>query len=144
MLMTAACNDPNRVMDDNTEIANRNWSYANQVRFEAGIDDPSAAYNLYFNVRVTGDYKYANLYLLLHSSGPNMKSGVMRYQLKLANADGAWLGSGSGNLYSFRIPFKTNYRFPAKGTYHFSIEQNMRDNPLREVSDVGLRIEKVK
>lgn len=142
--MTVACNDPNRVIDDNTEIANRNWSYANQIRFEPIIDDPSTAYNLYFNVRVTGDYKYSNLYLLLHTSGPNMKAGVMRYQLKLANAEGAWLGSGTGNLYSFRIPFKTNYHFPAKGTYHFSIEQNMRDNPLREVSDVGIRVEKVK
>ena len=36
--------------------------------------------------------------------------------------------------------FRTNYKFPAKGVYHFYIEQNMRDNPLREVSDVGLRV----
>jgi len=38
--------------------------------------------------------------------------------------------------------FRANYMFPAKGVYHFSIEQNMRDNPLHEVSDVGLRVEK--
>jgi gliding motility-associated lipoprotein GldH len=45
-------------------------------------------------------------------------------------------------MYSYQIPFKTNYRFPAKGNYKFEIEQNMRDNPLRAVSDVGLRVEK--
>jgi gliding motility-associated lipoprotein GldH len=52
------------------------------------------------------------------------------------------LGSGSGNLYSYQIIFKTGQRFPAKGTYHFELEQNMRDNPLHEVSDMGIRVEK--
>ena len=67
----------------------------------------------------------------------------MRYELKLASNTGEWLGSGSGSLYSYQIPFKT-IRFPAKGIYNFEIEQNMRDNPLHEVSDIGLRVEKVK
>jgi len=42
------------------------------------------------------------------------------------------------------VSFLTNYKFPAKGVYHFEIEQNMRDNPLREVNDVGLRVEKAR
>jgi gliding motility-associated lipoprotein GldH len=38
----------------------------------------------------------------------------------------------------------TNFKFPEKGIYTFNIEQNMRDNPLHEVNDVGLRVEKAK
>ena len=136
------CSDPNRVFDQNTPIVNHNWGYVNNIRYDVKIDDPSVAYNLYFNLRVTGDYKYSNLFVLLHTSGPNQKPAVVRYELKLANLQGDWLGSGSGNLYSYQIPFEGKYHFPAKGTYRFEIEQNMRDNPLHEVSDVGLRVEK--
>lgn len=140
----SSCSDPNGVYDRNTEIVHHNWSYLNNVKCDVKIDDPSIAYNLYFNLRVTGDYKYSNLFVLLHVSGPKLKGKIMRYELPLATNTGQWLGSGSGNLYSYQIPFETNYKFPGKGNYHFEIEQNMRDNPLHEVSDVGLRVERVK
>jgi gliding motility-associated lipoprotein GldH len=94
------------------------------------------------NLRVTSDYKYSNIFVLISQSGPNIKNASQRYEMRLADKEGQWLGKGSGNLYSYQEPFLVNHIFPAKGTYTFLIEQNMRDNPLREVSDVGLRVEK--
>ena len=134
------CSDPGAVIDQNTALPNKVWSYNNRVGYNFKIDDVNARYNLYINLRVTGDYKYANLFVLI--SDPVKKQATARYELKLARPDGQWLGKGSGNLYSFRIPFKSGYIFPAAGNFHISIEQNMRDNPLHEVSDVGIRIEK--
>ena len=95
------------------------------------------------NLRVTGDYRYSNMFVLLKRSGPKLKA-VTRFEIKLANPDGQWLGQGSGNLYSYQVPLITNFKFPEKGIYQFEIEQDMRDNPLREVSDAGLRVEKAK
>ena len=143
--LITGCTDPDRVMDENTSIANHNWSYGNKVKFDVQVDDPSIDYNLYFNVRVTADYKYSNMFVLVYQSGNDIKKVTpTRYELKLATATGEWLGKGSGSMYSYQIPFRTQYRFPAKGKYRFEIEQNMRDNPLRSVSDVGLRVEKAK
>ena len=88
-----------------------------------------AAYNLFLNLRVTGDYKYSNIFVLIHQTGPDNKSKVTRYEFKLANAYGEWLGDGSGNLYSYQIMFQSAYHFPVKGIYRFGIEQNMRDKP---------------
>jgi len=144
MLLLGSCNDPKAVMDNNMAIADHNWSYVNRVKFDFNIDDESAAYNLCLNLRVTDNYKYSNLFVLIYQSSGGEKGKATRYEVKLATHDGQWLGKGSGNLYSYQVPFKTNYKFPAKGNYHFEIEQNMRDNPLHEVSDVGLRVEKVK
>jgi gliding motility-associated lipoprotein GldH len=31
-------------------------------------------------------------------------------------------------------------KFPRKGVYSFTIEQNMRDNPLVGIEDVGVKI----
>jgi len=143
LLLTAGCTDPSRVIDQNTSIENHNWSYANGVKFPVTIDDASVPYNIYINLRVTGDYRYSNIFVLLRRSGPQLK-GLTRFEIKLADKDGQWLGQGSGNLYSYQVPLITDFKFPAKGTYQFEVEQNMRDNPLHEVSDVGLRVEKAK
>jgi len=140
-LCMAACNNK-AVIDQNTEVSNQNWTYLNKFRFDAKIDNEKIPYNLYINLRVTGNYKYSNMFILVTQMGPDKKAGTKRYELTLANKDGEWLGDGSGNLYSFQLPLKSAYKFPAKGVYTFFIEQNMRDNPLREVSDVGLRVEK--
>jgi len=142
IMVFASCSDPNAVIDKNTEIDNHNWSYGNLVKYDVKIDDEKVPYNLYFNLRVTGDYKYSNIFILLHQIGPDNKPAVNRMEFKLANTDGEWLGDGSGNLYSYQMIFRQGYHFPAKGIYHFAIEQNMRDNPLHEISDVGLRVEK--
>jgi gliding motility-associated lipoprotein GldH len=142
ILTMAGCTDPNAVIDQNTSIINNNWAYVNKLRYTVKIDNADIPYNLYLNLRVTADYKYSNLFILLRQTNPDKKMAVLRYEFKLANAAGEWLGNGSGNIYSYQTPFHTHYKFPVKGIYYFEIEQNMRDNPLREVSDVGLRVEK--
>jgi gliding motility-associated lipoprotein GldH len=143
LLLIAGCTNRNAIIDQNIEVPNHNWTYLNKFKFTFKIDDEKPGYNLYTNLRVTGDYKYSNLFVLISQTGPGIKNAVKRYEMHLANKDGEWLGKGSGNLYSYQVPFLINHKFPAKGTYTFYIEQNMRDNPLREVSDVGMRVEKV-
>ncbi|OJW17379.1 MULTISPECIES: gliding motility lipoprotein GldH [unclassified Mucilaginibacter] len=140
--MLQGCTDASRVMDDSTAIANHNWAYVNRVKYDADITDNNIPYNLYFNLRVTGSYRYSNMFILVRMTSPGKRTRVTRYELKLANPDGEWLGSGSGNMYSYQIPFRKGFKFPASGKWHFELEQNMRDNPLHEVTDVGLRVEK--
>src|ERR1700679_1783982 len=120
----SGCHGGNTVIDKNDEVENHNWTYVNKFRYDVAIDDPNPAYNIYVNLRVTGDYKYSNLFLLLTQVDPDKKSATTRFELKLADKDGAWLGKGSGNLYSFQQPVITKYKFPAKGSYTFYIEQN--------------------
>ena len=129
------------VIDTNQAITDLNWTYNRKVIVPVAIEDPNKGYNLYLNLRHTGDYKYANIFVLIHQIGPDKKRKTERREFKLAYPDGEWLGSGSGNMNSYQLLFRENYQFPQKGTYLFEIEQNMRDNPLREISDVGLRVE---
>ena len=143
MLFASGCTDPNSILDQNTTIENHNWSYANRVKYPVKIDDATVPYNIYINLRVTDSYRYSNIFFLLRRNGPKLNA-VTRFEVKLANPDGEWLGQGTGGLYSYQVPLTTNFKFPATGTYQFEIEQNMRDNPLHEVSDVGLRVEKAK
>lgn len=75
MAALQACSDPSQVFDNNTEIANHNWSYVNRVKYDVDIADNSIPYNLYFNARVTGNYRYSNLFALVKMTSPGKNAG---------------------------------------------------------------------
>lgn len=140
VLLQSSCSD-NAVIDHFEGIPNTNWSYAKPIKAKVEILDPAKLYNIYINFRHTADYKYANIWLRITIIDPSKKKTVERKEFQLALKDGEWIGKGSGNLYSYQLILNESFKFSQKGNYQFIIEQNMRDNPLKAVSDVGLRIE---
>ncbi|KQN34348.1 gliding motility lipoprotein GldH [Pedobacter sp. Leaf41] len=128
------------VIDSNVEIPDRKWTYRNHITTAFEIKDNTKAYNVYFKLRHTAEYKYSNIFILAHfKDGKAMVN--QRFEFQLAKKDGEWLGSGSGNLFNYTLPLLENHRFPRNGKFEIEIEQNMRDNPLVEVSDVGILVE---
>lgn len=131
--------DTNNVVDSNQVMPSRNWSYADKVKVTVDITDSSKPYNIYFKLRHTADYSYSNIFVLLNVKG-GQKKRSRRYEFKLAQPDGEWNGSGSGNLYTYSFPLLTQFKFPTPGRYELELEQNMRDNPLKEISDAGIKV----
>lgn len=141
-ILVISCTDT-AVVDKNVAIAANTWHYDDQPRLTAHITDTGQRYNIYLNLRHTPDYRYSNIFLLVHQSGPGIKDTTERFELRLAAPDGRWLGRSTGSMYAHQELIRQNIHFPDTGLYHFIIEQNMRENPLREVADVGLRVEPV-
>lgn len=132
--------DENTLVDSNVSMPSRNWNYANKVKVLVDVADSSKPFNIYFKLRHTADYGYSNIFVLFHVRGASQKKHTRRFEYRLAQPDGQWNGSGSGNLFTYTLPLLTNYKFPAPGKYELEIEQNMRDNPLREISDAGIKV----
>ncbi len=134
--------DQKRVFESYQSVKEDVWYINQKPAFYLDITDTTSEHTIYFNIRHTGTYKYSNLFVLFTVQGPKAKAETQRLEFKLAEADGKWLGSGLGDIYSNQIKVMENVRFPRKGVYSFSIEQNMRDNPLVGVEDIGVRVEK--
>lgn len=137
-LLLACANQP--FYDVYESTANRRWHFHEKPTFQVDIEDNKALYDVWVYIRHTGEYEYANLFFLAHESGPKIQDTSHRHELKLATPDGRWTGQSAGNLYENRLLLKGSYAFPDTGIYHFSIEQNMRDNPLLDITDIGLKI----
>lgn len=128
------------IFDQNIAINNRSWSYDEKPSFTIDIKDNSVKYNIYINLRHTGTYAYSNLYLLLHEKGNKLIDTSFRKEIKLAELDGRWIGKSAASLYEIEYLAKENFTFPDTGVYTFSIEQNMRENPLKDIADIGLKV----
>lgn len=142
LFVVSSC-DPGRVFDDNKTIEGDAWYYKNRVPFDVRIKDTTKLYNVYVNLRVSADYKYSNIFMLVHTLNPDKKTDQRRIEIKLANESGKWLGSGLGDLYDYQFPAFRKVKFPQQGFYRFELEQNMRDDTLMHVKAAGIRVEEV-
>lgn len=142
LALLTAC-DRNVVFEKNVVIPDNKWEMNNIVKLEAEIKDTVSLNNIYINIRNAGGYQFSNLYLFLTTETPKGDEARDTVELPLADERGKWLGDGSGDIWDNRILFKRKFRFPQSGTYHFELQQAMRMNPLPQIMDVGMRIEKV-
>jgi len=137
LIVLWSCKD-NALINAFKPIDKQLWRYSEMPTFQVKVQDNRVPYELKLNLRLTADYRYANLYVLVHQIGPDHHVQTKRVGLVVADKDGRWLGKGVGNLFSYQISYDKHFLFPDTGTYTFKLEQNMRDNPLRGVSDVGI------
>lgn len=121
-------------------IDNRRWGQHDTQVFQVHVDDTNTPYDIYFSVRHTNEYSYENLSFILHEKGPSLTANSSRQEIQLSKPDGRWAGRTAGNLYENTVLLKENYVFPDTGVFMFEIEQNMQENPLRNITDVGIKI----
>ena len=131
----------NSIIDSNEALEGNQWLYTNTAKAEFEVTDTTKTYNLSFKLRINSDYRYANLFVLT-TIKDSLHVTRVRHQVKVAKADGEWLGKGSGDLYTYVFPLLKKHRFSKLGKHSVEIEQNMRENPLVGVSDIGILVTK--
>jgi gliding motility-associated lipoprotein GldH len=132
------------VFEKTAQIPSQSWFYNNKHSFTFTITDTGAAYNVYIVLRHTDAYNYNNLWLTVNSQAPGDTMLFQNINIELGNDAKGWEGTGMDDIFEVRknitpgpIPFKK------AGNYTFIIAQIMRENPLKHILNVGIRVEKV-
>lgn len=141
LLLLTSC-DRNVLFEENVRIPDNRWDAANVIKLEAEIPDTAQRYNVYVNIRNAGGYPFSNIFLFLNTTLPDGKRSRDTLEVMLADDKGQWLGDGMGDIWDNRVLFRQQMHFPQSGRYTFELEQAMRQNPLPQIMDVGLRIER--
>ena len=145
LLCLASCTTID-LYEKTVSIPGHSWKNSFKPSFTFTIKDTSSPYQLFVVLRHNDKYSFNNIYLNLSTKQPGQDTAqVVRYDLRLATDNEGWLASGMDDIYEHRIPLTPvggQFYFKKPGDYTFSLEQIMRENPLNNVLDVGLRIEK--
>jgi gliding motility-associated lipoprotein GldH len=137
-----AC-DNGKVFHKFTDIPGNTWDAANVIHFDVPVSDTVHSHNVFILVRNNGNYKYSNLYLFITTTSPMGFTIRDTVEMTLADERGKWLGKGTADIYTTKHPFKVNVRFPYRGIYSFDIRQALWDTKLRNISDIGLEIDRI-
>lgn len=132
------------VYEKTEAIPSQSWWYNNKASFTFTITDTTTAYNVYIVIRHTDAYNYNNIWLTVGSKAPGDTLRFQNINLELGNDIKGWEGTGMDDIYEVRknitpgpVPFKK------AGEYTFTVSQIMRENPLKHILNVGVRVEKV-
>lgn len=142
LFFMSGCDNRELVIDEFTQFEEESWSNNDTLNFKFDVEDISYMYNVYVNLRIKNDYKYANLYLQTKLNHISEKSEFERRHLLLAAPNGKWFGSGRGEIITLQIPIDKNVVFKKTGRYYFQMVQEMRDSSLQNVLNAGIMVEK--
>ena len=140
ILLTSCGND--KLYDESVVIPEARWDNENIPYFDVIVDDTLSDYAFYLNIRHLENYRYSNLYVFLNTEFPNGNVTRDTIECTFAYPDGRWMSKGSGTIRSAKILLNPALRFPLSGNYHFEIEQAMRDEVLKGITDIGISFEK--
>jgi gliding motility-associated lipoprotein GldH len=135
--------DRNVVFSGSEAMEKNTWNLMNKVSFEIPVTDTINSNNVLFTIRTGTSYPFRNIYLFVTTTSPDGKTIGDTLQYYLADEKGNWYGKGFGDIKELNLPYKSNVYFPRKGTYRFTIQHGMREQDLRVVYDMGLRIVKI-
>lgn len=125
------------------QIPAQKWFYNNIPEFTFHIEDTASLYNIYVVLRHTDLYGFNNIWLRVGSQAPGDTITLQNLNIRLATGS-SWKGTGMDDIYEIRELISPGpVAFNKKGDYHFTIAQIMRENPLRYILNVGIRVEKV-
>jgi gliding motility-associated lipoprotein GldH len=143
LLALMACG-PIDSFEKNVAIPGNAWSSDFVPEVSINISDTSSAYNLYLVLRHTNAYRWNNIWINFYIKHPGQEEfKSQRLEVLLATDEKGWLGSGMDDIFEQRQLIFQDFKFPDTGTYTFRIEQIMREDPLKEVLNAGIRLEKI-
>jgi len=145
LFMATNCNFDS-MYEKSVDVPNEEWSKNQAIKFEIPVTDTVNGFKIFINVRNSNEYPYSNLFLFLTTYSPKGVSIKDTIEIPLADDKGKWLGSGFGGVWSTDAVLRNNMviRFPSSGIYKVEVLQAMRDDVLRGIKDIGIKVERSK
>ena len=122
-------------------FANAEWNLNDPAVFNVTIEDNSQPYDVSIELRNNDNYPFSNIWLFIDKKAPGGNNRTDTIDVNLADVNGKWYGKGL-SLYNLSILHETSVLFPDTGIYVYSITQGMKENPLKGISDIGLKVSK--
>jgi len=139
------------VYDQFKPIENHQWNANNNINFIVSNSDTISINNVFINIRNNKDYEFSSLFLIAKMEFPSGYQVIDTLEYEMTDPFGNWLGQGFTDIKENELFYKEKVVFSEKGDYKFNVYHATRSvndiegkNPLKGITDVGLRIKKVK
>ena len=123
-------------------LSNQEWSSKDKLSFNFLVKDSIAFYNIYLVIRHNDTYNYNNIWVNYTFMPPAAASVTNKLEIVLGDAKG-WFGSSMDDITEQRMLMNQNPVRLKPGNYTFVLQQIMREDPLKGLLNVGIRVEKL-
>lgn len=141
-LLLVSCGGPETVFEQTSELGPAGWAYTDSIDFTFPVTDTTAKYDLVLSINHGKTFAYQNFYVWLATHLPDGTVKQQRLSLQLADNFGEWYGECSGESCTTEIALQSGTRFTETGEHHLVVTQYSREEPLKDIGEVGFRIVK--
>lgn len=120
------------------QLPAQGWEADSALQFVPTLTDTLGSYQMQIIVRHTDRYAYQNLWLFVDVQKDSILLRRDTIESYLANERGEWYGSGMSKM-TLPLLYMENIALPA-GEYQITVQQGMREEQLRGITDVGLKV----
>jgi len=124
------------------EFKNAEWQQKDTLVFDidSTLFDLNKPYNLSIEVSNNVNYPYQNIWFFMQSNidADSIYTDASK-EFQLADEFGKWNGSGFGSIYQSSLPFG-KITFKERRNHRIKLEHGMRDEPLKGIEKVGIKI----
>lgn len=131
------------VFEKMTAFPEHQWKNNSKPSFIFSIEDTTASYHIFVILRHEDAYHYNNIWLNITTQAPEDTAKTQLVNIILAGNTKGWLGTGMDDVFDHRARITRSPVKLKKGNYTFTIQHQMREEPLQFVLNAGIRVEKV-
>ncbi len=131
------------VFEKMTAFPEHQWKNNSKPSFAFLIEDTTASYHIFVILRHEDAYHYNNIWLNITTLAPGDTAKTQLVNIILADNTKGWLGTGMDDVFDHRARITRSPVKLKKGNYTFTIQHQMREEPLQFVLNAGIRVEKV-
>jgi gliding motility-associated lipoprotein GldH len=139
----ASCIDSS-IYRQSKSIADEGWNKDSIMQFIVPVADTTSKFDIYISIRNKNDYPHQNLYLFVKTTSPHGIFITDTVNFSVADNYGTWTGKSISRIWENNFLFRKNIQFANSGQYMFDIQQGMRYDILKGISDVGIEIKNTK
>lgn len=141
VLLLCSCED-STLTEQTASVDPLGWKINDTIGFSYEVKDSLVPVDFLVTTRNESNYPYSNMFLFLDTRFPDGRMIRDTVELTLASTEGKWLGEGFGSIKFSSFLLKHNVLFPMNGTYRFIVGHGMRDEALKGIHDIGIKIQK--
>ena len=143
IIILAACQN-NIIYHSYTPVPLDGWNKSDTLVYTLPASIPAGTYEMTIGIRHQESYPYRDLWMNISTNVKDTSTYTTdTLQLFLADKTGNWNGNGPGGLYQFTKLYTPSFTIAQdSASRNIRIVHIMTDNPLKGISDVGIRLEK--
>ncbi len=140
-----ACHPEGRIYAEHKELSpGLEWRKKDSREFKVPIEDNSTPYNMSLSFRYINGFQPNLVKVKVIETSPDGKETVKEYDLKVREDNGDYIGEAGYDIWDSNHLVEPNKKYNEPGVYTYVIEHNMPKDPLNNVMEIGVILEKVK
>lgn len=140
-----SCQPEGQIYNEHQELSPRlEWLKQDTREFKVPIEDISSIYNLSLSFRYLNGYEHKTVKVKVTETSPGGKETVKEFDLKVREDNGDYIGEFAYEIWDSEHLVEPNKKYQETGTFTYLFEHNMADDPVKQVMEIGMVLEKVK